>query len=331
MTGTDSVSVSTAPSARRHLRRRARALTLLEVVVASVLTLGLTTVMVKWSSAVQLLANAGTARTETERAAALVSSRLGADLDAATGCDALRRDRNVSSVAPGELVIYMDDDGDGASDRVSWRVQGTQLTRTTEHGLGSCSFSGAQPTVVVTNLVRATTPASFSLISAGALVTLGSRLDCATTPTNCNFDGLRLTLTLNGDNLAPYLYDRTFVLDRRLYTIGGAAGASSGTGYTVPSAPSSPLVRQVASGTIEVTWPTPQADGGSATSSYQVSVYSSTGTAATGVTGATTRTSTTRTYLFSGLTAGTSYKFAVAATNAVGTGSVSVLSAAQAA
>src|SRR5205823_11147470 len=71
-------------------------------------------------------------------------------------------------------------------------------------------------------------------------------------------------------------------------------------------------------------------DGGTPIVSYQVSVYNSSGGAATGVTGLTTQPtgSSATSYTFTGLTNGTAYTFKVAATNAVGTGSQSALSSA---
>ena len=81
---------------------------------------------------------------------------------------------------------------------------------------------------------------------------------------------------------------------------------------------------------VALTWTAPASDGGSAITDYQVSVYNSSGGAATGVTGATTRLvgSATAAYTFTGLTNGTAYTFKVAAVNAAGTGPQSALSTA---
>jgi len=70
-------------------------------------------------------------------------------------------------------------------------------------------------------------------------------------------------------------------------------------------------------------------NGGFTITDYQVSVFNSSGGAATGVTGATTRSVgwATTSYTFTGLTNGTAYAFKVAATNALGTGAQSSLSA----
>lgn len=310
---------------RFRSRRRSRALTLLEVVIASVLTLVLVTIMVKWASVVQLLANAGTSRTETSRTATVVAARLGSDVDASIGCDPLRRDRTFSSVAPSEVVLYADDDADSVADRVTWRISGSQITRAVEHGTGSCQFEAAQAPVVVTNLVRPTAPASFSLIQAGTIVPLSARVDCTASSTTCSFDALRLNLTLNGDESAPYAFERSFPVDRRIYSGGVQSGALASAGFTTPAAPDAPIARLVGGG-IEVSFAPPASDGGSEITSYQVTILSGTGSAPVGVTGATTRTTSSSPLVFDGLTASTSYSFTVTAVNVIGAGPASARS-----
>jgi hypothetical protein len=307
------------------VKRRARALTLLEIVIASVLTLALVTAMVKWASVVQLLANGGTSRTEASRTATLLSARLGSDIDTAVGCDVLRRDRPFASLAPSELTLYSDADGDGFADRVTWAILGQEVRRTVEHGLGACSFDSAQPTTIVTNLVRVTAPAVFSTIAGGSISPLTSRLSCTAAPTTCDFDAVRLTLTLNGDQTAPYLYEGSFPLDRRLYqgntaTVGTyvttTIAATTTTTLTTPSAPTISAITG-SSTALSVAFVAPASNGNSAVTNYEYSIDNGTTWTASSPALATSPLSVT------GLTNGVAYQVAVRAVNAVGSGTAS--------
>jgi hypothetical protein len=107
-----------------------------------------------------------------------------------------------------------------------------------------------------------------------------------------------------------------------------SAGVTPNLGANLPSAPLS--VGGVAGDTeITVSWTVPVSNGGSAITDYSVRVFNAAGGAAAGVTGATTRLagSATTTFLFTGLTNGTVYRFRVAALNVNGTGPLSALSA----
>jgi hypothetical protein len=304
------------------MKRRARALTLLEIVIASVLTLALVTAMVKWASVVQLLANGGTSRTEASRTATLLSARLGSDIDTAVGCDSLRRDRPFASLAPSELTLYSDADADGFADRVTWLILGQEVRRTVEHGLGGCSFDSAQPTTIVTNLVRVTSPAVFSTIAGGSITPLTARLSCTSAPTSCDFDAVRLTLTLNGDSTAPYLYEGSFPLDRRLYQgdtatvdtyVTTTIATTTTTTLTTPTAPTISSITG-SSASLSVAFSAPASDGNSAITNYEYSTDNGTTWSAR------TPSSSTSPLSITGLTNGTTYQVSVRAVNAVGSG-----------
>lgn len=99
--------------------------------------------------------------------------------------------------------------------------------------------------------------------------------------------------------------------------------------FTTPGAPTSVVATSNANTQSVVSWTAPAWDGGSTITDYQVSVYNSDGSEATGVTGGTTRNvgSGVTTYNFTGLTNSTGYTFKVSAINATGTGVQSSASA----
>ncbi len=88
---------------------------------------------------------------------------------------------------------------------------------------------------------------------------------------------------------------------------------------TVPFDPSL-LGGIVGDGQVTVRWYAPPADGGSAVTNYQVRVLGGSSEAPAGVTGPTTRLtgSAATSFVFTGLTNGTAYRFVVAAVNDVG-------------
>src|SRR5205823_8980301 len=113
--------------------------------------------------------------------------------------------------------------------------------------------------------------------------------------------------------------------------VGTGAQSSLSSAVTPVAVPSAPLAvaGTGGDGQAALTWTAPLSSGGSAITDYEVTVYNSSGGAATGVTGATTRLvgSATTSYTFTGLTNGAAYAFKVAAVNAAGTGPQSTLSA----
>ena len=100
---------------------------------------------------------------------------------------------------------------------------------------------------------------------------------------------------------------------------GGAAGAAAVPG--MPRAVFAAAYGPGGSGTAKVGWLAPTSDGGSAITGYVVTPYKA-GVAQAPIPLASTRTSV----VLRPLQNGTSYRFRVAATNAVGTGAVSALS-----
>lgn len=307
--------------------RYKRAATLLEVVIATALTLALVTAMVQWSQVLQTLASAGSARVEASRTAAIVSTRLGTDFEKASGCDTLRRGRSVASVSTANLVLLGEVTGDEFVDRVAWQIVGTRITRTVEPGTGGCTFGTATATVVVTDRVKPLAVAKFSLLANGVASDLSGTLDCVLTPGDCSFDAIRLTALFLGADGATIRFSDSFPIDASAFVVGGQIGASGPqAGFSVPSAPTA-VTGLGGPGLVTVSWRPPSSGGGALVESYEIRVLSSNNSTPLGVSGAIQRTMTRPPFTFAGLSAGIMYTFQVRAISSVGAGSWSSPSA----
>lgn len=293
-----------------------RAMTLLEVVLSSVLTLALVTVIVKWSGVLQIVASSATARNDSQRAGALISTRLGSDVEQATGCDVLRRDHPVEEISNSRVVLLSDVTGDGVAERVTWSIQGSVLKRVVEAGLGSCTYGTVTYSANVVDNIDASSPSSFTVLTGGSDVELTTPLYCAQDPTQCQFQAIRLRLTILGGDSSTIDYIDSYVVNQTASFVGGLDSAASST-LSVPAAPDAPAV-QAAQGAVLVSAVAPSIDGGAPVTYYEFNVTDASGSPATGVTGATTRSSSAPSLVFTGLTPATSYIFSVRAINAAG-------------
>lgn len=301
-------------------------MTLLEVVISSVLTLALVTVIVKWSGVLQIVASSATARNDSQRAGALISARLGSDVEQATGCDALRRDHPVEEISNSRLVLLSDTTADGVADRVTWSIQGSTLKRVVEAGLGSCTYGTVTYSANVVDNIDASSPASFIALAGGSAVELTTPLYCAQDPTQCQFQAIRLRLTIIGGDSSTIDYVDSYVVNQTASFVSGLDASAAST-LSVPATPATPAV-QASSAAVLVSAMAPSVDGGAPVSYYEFNVVDASGGAATGVTGSTTRSSSAPSLMFAGLTPATSYKFAVRAINAAGSSPYSAYSAA---
>ena len=293
-----------------------RAMTLLEVVISSVLTLALVTVIVKWSGVLQIVASSATARNDSQRAGTLISARLGSDIEQATGCDVLRRDHPVEEISNSRLVLLSDTTADGVADRVTWSIQGSSLKRVVEAGLGSCTYGTVTYSASVVDNIDASSPASFTVLSGGSAVELTTPLYCAQDPTQCQFQSIRLSLTIIGGDSSTIDYIDSYIVNQTASFVSGLDSSASST-LSVPAAPGAPAV-QAGAASVLVSAVAPSVDGGAPVSYYEFNVVDASGGAASGVTGATTRSSSAPSLVFTGLTPATSYKFSVRAVNAAG-------------
>ena len=298
---------------RKH---QTRAMTLLEVVISSVLTLALVTVIVKWSGVLQIVASSATARNDSQRAGTLISARLGSDVEQSTGCDLLRRDHPVEEISNSRVVLLSDVTSDGIPERVTWSLQGTTLKRVVEAGLGSCTYGTVTYSANVVDNIDASSPASFMALTGGTAVELTTPLYCAQDPTQCQFQAIRLRLTIIGGDSSTIDYVDSFAVNQTASFVSGLDSSAAST-LSVPAAPAAPAV-QAAPAAVLVSAVSPSIDGGAPVSYYEFNVVDSSGAAATGVTGATTRSSSAPSLVFTGLTPATSYKFSVRAVNAAG-------------
>jgi hypothetical protein len=151
-------------------------------------------------------------------------------------------------------------------------------------------------------------------------------------PTNCAFTGSMnfQTSMVFGDAYNQDGTRSTFghIKNARFYNTAfsdanmqlATAGLTNDIG-TSPSSPTSLTSTGVSTSTVSLTWATPSSDGGSAITDYLIQ-YSSGGATSTFAHAPSTATSTT----VNGLTANTSYLFAVSAINALGTSSPATVS-----
>ena len=170
-----------------------RAMTLLEVVIATVLTLALVTMIVRWSGVLQTIASTSAARSDAQRTAALISARLGADVESATGCDNLRRDHPVGFVSKDRLVLFSDQTLDGVPDRVTWFIDGSTLSRLVEIATSECSFDSTLSSGPVADTIDTSSASSFSVVSSGTIDSLSAPLNCSQDPASFDFNYLRFS------------------------------------------------------------------------------------------------------------------------------------------
>jgi hypothetical protein len=299
-------------------------MTLLEVVIATVLTLALVTMIVRWSGVLQTIASTSAARSDAQRTAALISAKLGADIESATGCDNLRRDHPVGFVSKDRLVLFSDQTLDGVPDRVTWFIDGRVLSRLVEIANGECSFDSTLSSGPVADTIDTSSASSFSVVAAGSIDSLSAPLNCSQDPSSCDFTYLRLTAVLVGGDGSSLVYRDSFSVTSAARFIGGRPSSNAVT-LSNPGTPDAPDAAPLGSSAL-VTIAPPLDDGGSPINSYTVEVLSSSGTSPSGVTGLTTRTTRSLSFVFDGLTDGVSYTFRVSATNSIGSSPFSVAS-----
>lgn len=185
---------------------RRAAFTLLEVVVALVLTSGLVLVSLRWVSTLGTLTSLHGEAHDPARTVAYAMSRLEADVAATGSCDPLRRDVAVAAIGPHLLALYVDDDGDGAVDLVTWRVEDGELRRRVNLADGSrCGFGADYTEVSFAAPLDVSAGATFVPVAAGARLPLPADVDCAAAGwAVCAWDAVAVRLVVdNGqDSLA---------------------------------------------------------------------------------------------------------------------------------
>lgn len=214
----------------------ARAMTLLEVVIATVLTLALVTMIVRWSGVLQTIASTSASRSDAQRTAALISAKLGSDVESATGCDNLRRDHPVGFVSKDRLVVYSDQTLDGLADRVTWFIDGSVISRLVEIATSECSFDSTLSSGPVADTLDSSSQASFSVVSDGSINELTVPLNCGLDPASCDFTSLRISAVLIGGDRSSLVYRDSFPVSSGARFIGGRPASNS----VILSAPSTP-------------------------------------------------------------------------------------------
>lgn len=207
-------TVNTMPSNRRGF-------TILEVLVALVLTTSMVLVMVRWVGLSGQLSANGAATAGNERTLLVVSSTMADDFENAQPCDGQRRSSMFAQASPSKLVLYRDVDNDGTLELVTWRLAGpdnTQLLREVSPTAddGCTAAPGVFESRLVTDRVRAGTTELFTPRVNGAELPLAATVSCGANPTLCNWQavGVRMVLENSGGG-QPLTLDEVFDLNWR--------------------------------------------------------------------------------------------------------------------
>lgn len=193
---------------RRDVRGQPRGFTLLEVVVALALTSALVLMSLRWVATLGELSSLNGEQQDSARQAAYATGRLRADVESAGSCDPQRRDVALAFASGDEVRFYVDDNGDGHADLVTWRVEGGELRRGVSLGdpeAGVCAFSDVYTEGVVAGPVTVDGDV-FTPVAAGRRQVAPDGLDCQAGGWQvCAWDALAVDLSVaaTGDAPAP--------------------------------------------------------------------------------------------------------------------------------
>lgn len=200
------------PQTRYSFRAR-RAFTLVELAVVAGLTSVLLVLVLAWVGGIAKLAADGSASPAAQREVSLAVARLNGDVTAATGCDWQRRGGPVESLSPSQLNLYLDEDGDGIADLVSWRLSGTDMIRGVRLGTGQCTFSDTEVELAMITDLAAKTSRAFSPVTDGAAVTLGGQVSCSAIPDPCRYSAIQASFTVAPASGGTIVVDRVMALN----------------------------------------------------------------------------------------------------------------------
>lgn len=113
---------------RRSRKRRGRAYTVAELLVAAALSAIVVIGALRWAGAIGQVA-LGALRESDASQATLALARFDRDVSALAHCDSYGRDAKVRELASDAVVFTADPDGDGEVEAISWRVEGEALQR----------------------------------------------------------------------------------------------------------------------------------------------------------------------------------------------------------
>lgn len=216
-------SCATRHAGNTVTRMRSRhAFTVLEVIVALVLTTVMVMVMTRWVNLSADLTSTSAANSGAQRTMLAISAGMAEDFNNAVPCDGARRSSMFASASRKRVVLFRDTNGDGNPERVTWELTGPQYTKLTRSVAPTDGCEPAAGQIETSTLTDSIHPGQVSVFEpriGGAPYRFpnDNPVQCTSQPTLCNWQAIGVKLAIDsyaGDN-QPATLEEVFALNWR--------------------------------------------------------------------------------------------------------------------